>query len=374
MKWTFYRPLRRGGFLPMLLLFLLATPFSTATQAAGRAVQTNHASSTPINTIVYLPMNAVQPLFQQQVNQQVPIAFNNAISSMVNKMPATDRGWASQMASALLQPSATLVSLKSQQGGLAATIRISLYQGDPSPMSASMLVTMSVKDAATVQVSAQALPGSPTLISGPLSTIQIPFGQLSSINTTPTCGDAALSIHLQVPMSIAQAPTQGRQTMAMGAIQEGTMARAAQANTPAYLEIPASSLSSLGSSIGTLDLGNNMTAKNIQVAVQGGQLVATSDIYLGGTVLLSKATSFIQPMTSQGKLAVHVLKTTMTVFSLFTFPDNTYNQQIEQSLDTKLGNALSGKFYVNSAAIGSNTHIPCAAADSLILTGTTNLG
>jgi hypothetical protein len=117
-----------------------------------------------------------------------------------------------------------------------------------------------------------------------------------------------------------------------------------------------------------------MNARNIQIAVQGGQLVATSDITLGSSLVLGKATSYIQPMASRGKLTVHVLKTTMTVFSLFTFPDNTYNQQIEQSLNIKLGNALDGKFYVNNAAIGSNTHIPCAAADSLILTGTTSLG
>jgi hypothetical protein len=210
-------------------------------------------------------------------------------------------------------------------------------------------------------------------VSGPLTTLQIRFGQLNSINTTPTCGESALGVHLQVPMALAQAPTQGQQIALRS--QHLSLPQADQAAMPAYLEIPATSLATLGSGIGTLSLGNNTTARNIQIAVQGSQLVATSDIMLGSSsIVLGKATSYIQPVASQGKLTVHVLKTTMTVFSLFTFPDNTYNQQIEQSLNTKLGNALAGKFYVNNAAIGSNTHVPCAAADSLILTGTTSLG
>jgi hypothetical protein len=357
------------GILPALLLALLATPFSGVTRAATHA---NSAESTPINAIVYFPLSSLQPLFQQQINQHVPAAFNSSISAMVNKLPAEDRGWATQMASALLQPSATLTSLQTQQGGLAATMRISLYEGDPKPINTSLLVTMTMLDAATVQISAQPLPGNPSVVSGPLTTLQIPFGQLNSINTTPTCGESALGVHLQVPMALAQAPAQGQQIALRS--QHISLPGADQTALPAYLEIPASSLATLGSSIGTLSLGNNMNARNIQIAVQGGQLVATSDITLGSSLVLGKATSYIQPMASRGKLTVHVLKTTMTVFSLFTFPDNTYNQQIEQSLNTKLGNALDGKFYVNNAAIGSNTHIPCAAADSLILTGTTSLG
>jgi hypothetical protein len=359
--------LSRWGLLPALLLALLAAPFSGVTQAA---THTGSAASTPINTVVYFPLTSLQPLFQQQINQHVPAAFNSSIGAMVNKLPAEDRGWATQMASALLQPSATLTSLQTQQGGLAATIRISLYDGDPKPTTTSLLVTMTMLDGSTVQVSAQPLPGNPSIVSGPLTTLQIPFGQLNSINTTPTCGESALGVHLQVPMALAQAPTQGQQVTLRS---QRVLLPAAQAAMPAYLEIPATSLATLGSGIGTLSLGNNMNARNIQISVQDKQLMATSDITLGSSLVLGKATSYIQPVASQGKLTVHVVKTTMTVFSLFTFPDNTYNRQIEQSLNTKLGNALDGKFYVNTAAIGSNTHVPCAAADSLILTGTTSL-
>jgi hypothetical protein len=371
MKQIIYRLSCWGVLLPVLLLIQLALPVSSPTQAATH----EKSASSSINAIVYLPMSALQPLFQQQINQQVPTAFNGAISSMVNKLPSGDRGWASQMASALLQPSATLVSLQPQQGGLVATVRISLYQGDPSPTNASVLVTMTVHDSATVQVSAQPLPGNPTLVNGPLSTIAIPFGQLNSINATPSCGDAALAVHIQVPMSLSggQASTQGQQTTT-GTMQKAIVASFGQTNTPAYVEIPSSSLSAMGSSIGTLSLGNNLTAKNVQVSVQGGQLVATSNIALGSSLVLGKATTYMQPQAVMGKLTVQVVKTTITVFSLFTFPDNTYNQQIEQSLNTKLSNALAGKFYVNSAAIGSNSHVSCATGDSLILTGSTSLG
>lgn len=212
------------------------------------------------------------------------------------------------------------------------------------------------------------MPGNPTLVSGPLSTIAIPFGQLNSINATPSCGDAALAVHVQVPMSL------NGQQATTNTMQTATMARVVPTSTPAYVEIPSSSLSSMGSSIGTLSLGSNLTAQNIQVSVQGGQLVATSNITLGSSLVLGKATTYMQPQAVLGKLTVHVVKTTLTVISLFTFPDNTYNQQIEQSLNAKLNNALGGKFYVNSAAIGSNTSVSCAASDSLILTGTTNLG
>lgn len=370
MRQIIYRLSYCGVLLPALLLIQLALPVSTAQAAThGREDSTNS-----INATVYLPTGSLQPLFQQQINQQVPTAVNGAISSMVNKLPSGDRGWATQMASALLQPSATLVSLTPQQNGLVATIRISLYPGDPSPTNASILVTMTTRDATTVQVGAQALPGNPTLVSGPLSTIAIPFGQLNSINATPSCGDADLAVHIQVPMSLnGQASTQGQQATT-NTIQTATMARVVPTSTPAYVEIPSSSLSSMGSGIGTLALGSNLTAQNIQVAVQGGQLVATSNITLGSSLVLGKATTYMQPQAVLGKLTVHVVKTTMTVISLFTFPDNTYNQKIEQSLNTKLSNALGGKFYVSSAAIGSNSHVSCAASDSLILTGTTNLG
>jgi len=48
---------------------------------------------------------------------------------------------------------------------------------------------------------------------------------------------------------------------------------------------------------------------------------------------------------------------------------NNYNQQIQQTLNSKLGSAFSGKFYVDQAEIGPNSLLPCAAGDSLVLSG-----
>ena len=115
-----------------------------------------------------------------------------------------------------------------------------------------------------------------------------------------------------------------------------------------------------------------MTARNISVAVQGGELVITSDIYFG-FLQIASATTYVQPVAANGNLGVKVLKTDLTFLQLFTFPNNSYNQQIQQTLNTKLNGALAGKFYATSAAIGSNSQVPCAASDSLILTGNTSL-
>jgi len=64
-----------------------------------------------------------------------------------------------------------------------------------------------------------------------------------------------------------------------------------------------------------------------------------------------------------------VLSTNLSIFDLFTFPLNSYNQQIQQTLNSKLGNAFAGKFYVAQARIGPNGLLSCAARDSLVLAG-----
>ena len=132
------------------------------------------------------------------------VAVNSAIGNIVGNLPKQDQGWALQMATTLIQPSAALTSLTTQQGGLAISLRVSLYPGDPQPINVSMLISLSVIDSSTVQVSARPLKGSPALVSGPLAAFQIPMGQLNSINMTPTCGNAALAVHLQFPVALGQ--------------------------------------------------------------------------------------------------------------------------------------------------------------------------
>ena len=342
----------------------------------------NVQATTPLDAKIYLATDTLSPIFQSTINQQVPNVVTAAINAIVNKLPISDQGWAGTMATTLIQPSATLTSLTPQQGGLAATLRLSLYPGDPQSTSASMLITFNVLDSSTVQVNVKPLPGSPTLISGPVTTLHIPLGQLNSISATPGCGKSALSVNLQVPVSLGQASAQGASSSAMGGLGDihvqhtQLMARtnAGIGNVNAYVEIPSASLASLGNSITSLPIGNNLTAQNILLSVQGNNIIINSDIMLGGSFRLGTAVTTIAPQANNGSLSVNVLSTTLTVFQIFTFPENTYDAQIQQTLNAELGGTLTGKFNVTEAAIGPNSNVSCAASDSLILTGTANLG
>jgi hypothetical protein len=368
-----------GGRLPWLiagslfLIGLIVSLLGTAVpvRAAGHtAVQSQGTSDIPAK--FYLPTSVISPLFQSRIDQQVPTAVNAAINSIVAKLPASSQSWAQQMAQALIQPSANLTSITPQQNGLALTLRISLYPGDPQPITSNMLVTFGVKDASTIQVSGQATKNGLTLVNGPLATFHMPVGQLSSVQTTPGCGDAALAVGLSFPISLsagqgstptAQAYTTTTHTFLSQEVPAGT--------STGYVEIPASSVAMLGNSMGTIPVSSNINATNIRVAVQGSQMVVTSDIDLG-SFQIGTATTLMTPTASNGNLAVTVNQTTLNVL-IMQFQYNSYNQQIQQMINTKLSGALNGKFTVNSAAIGTNSHVPCAASDSLILSGSSSL-
>lgn len=361
--------------LTALLLWLVVMPVS----ASGRAVQhvAYNRDNTSINATMYLSTATLQQLFQSRIDQQVPGVVNGAINGMVNKLPEANRGWATQMATALIQPSAKLTQLVPQQNGLAATLQMSLYPGDPQPINASMLVKFSVLDTSTVQVSAQPMNGGPALVNGQLATFQVPVGNLNSISTTPSCGSSALAVNMQFPLALGQSASQGQQ-VAMADIQQpatNQFKRASAASVSSYVEIPAASLATMGGGIGTLPINGTLSAQNIQVSVQGSNLVSTADIMLSGLSLrIGVATTYMQPTAVNGNLGVHVTKTTLTVFQIFTFPENSYDQQIQQLLNAKLSGALAGKFNVTRAAIGSNSQVPCAANNSLLITGTANVG
>ncbi len=362
--------------LTLLVLALAVTPVNAAT----RTIHMHSQQATPLNATAYLGLDALSPIVQGRVNQQVPSAVSAAISAIVSKLPANDQSWAGTMASTVIQPSAILLGLTPQQSGLVASLRISLYQGDPHPINASLLLKFSVLDSSTVQVSAYPLPGSPTLVNGPITTLHIPLGQLTGINATPGCGDSALATNLQVPISLGSQATgqiqSSQPTNTLGMVRQPSQSRllstTAADTVNAYVEVPATSLATLGNGIDVLPITKNLSAQNIQVSVQNGVMMVNSDIMLG-SFQLGTAQTTVQPTALNGNLAVNVTNTTLTVFRIFTFPNNTYNMQIEQLLDTRLGAALNGKFNVNTAVIGPNSHIPCAASDSLILTGTTSL-
>lgn len=374
--------------LTILVLGSVATPASADSRLTRHITHVRASGSTPINAVVYLTNGSLDPLFQSNIEAQAPAAFNSALNSMVSKLPPQDQSWAMMMADTLIQPSVTLISLKPQQGGLAATVQVHLYNGDPKPITASMLITFSVANSSTVQVTAKPLNGSPALVSGPVATFQIPFGQLNSISSTSTCGSAALAMKMLFPIALGQA--QAGQTAALAQTQalnapmqpqtihrsdqlrQEQVVSSASANTNSYVEIPAPSLAQMGSSIGTMPFGS-MTAQNIQISVQGQNLVITSDVYLNSSFQIGTAVTTMAPTASGGNLAVNVLSTNFNLFGLFTINENSYNQQIEQTINAKLNGALAGKFNITAAAIGPNSQLPCAASDSLLLTGTTNL-
>src|SRR5947209_7292061 len=108
--------------LTALLLALTVTPVSAAQRTVHRAAKPQ--DTTNINATIYLSNALLQPLFQSRIDDAVPTAVNNAIAGIVGGLPTQDRGWAQQMATTLLQPSATLVSLVPDQGGLMATLRV----------------------------------------------------------------------------------------------------------------------------------------------------------------------------------------------------------------------------------------------------------
>jgi len=380
-----------GGVLVLVLATLLVGLAVTPARAINHTLQHTAQrldNTTSVNASIYITLGTLQPIFENRIDRQVPIAFGNAIANIVSKLPKKDQGWAQQMAVVLIQPSATLTGLSTQANGIATSIHITLYPGDPQPVDSTLLVSMSVLDSSTIQVTASPLNGSAALVNGPFTTFQVPIGQLSSINTTPTCGDAALSVGLQFPISLGHASAQGQgQPATLGAVGSNNMTYAdmsqpafnalpraltpTAANTNSYVEIPASSLASIGNSVGDMPISSSLTAKNIRIAVQGSNLVITSDVYDSLFGKIGTAITTVAPTASNGSLAVHVLSTSIKIFGFFTFPYNSYNQQIEKTLNSKLNSALAGKFNVINASIGPNAAVLCAAGDSLVLSGTT---
>ena len=89
----------------------------------------------------------------------------------------------------------------------------------------------------------------------------------------------------------------------------------AQETLPASVEVPGSSLESLAASVGTISINQTLQAQNLRLSVQNGQYVATADIV------------------------------------------------------TKVAGALNGRVFISNVAVGPTTQVPCAAPDSLVVSG-----
>jgi hypothetical protein len=359
-----YGCLRQSGRI-LLLVSVLLVPFlliASAVRAQERTQQFVNDDSTQLAAMIYLTTSTLRPMFEDNLKQQVPTAFEQTINNMVGKLPDSDQDWARQMAQTLLQPSTSLTEFKPQDDGVLTSVRLKLYPNDPKPIDSSMLIKFSKQDDSTIQVSAQAIPNKPALMKGNLTTFHIPVGKLTSVKTTATCNDAALGLGLNIGLSLTAQQ------------QEPRGLNAPPKTMPAFVEIPKTSLAQLGTSMGTMQVSQHLSANNIQVGVQGKNLLVTADILFDGSIKLGVARTLIEPQAKEGNLAVHVVKTEITVFQVFTFPNNAYNTQVEQSLNDRLSKALAGKFSVDEAHIGSTAQLPCVAADSLLLAGSTRIG
>ncbi|HZU65784.1 MAG TPA: hypothetical protein VFA09_00775 [Ktedonobacteraceae bacterium] len=372
------------GWILLLAVLVLGVSIITPAAASNKVVKqtpliAHQSAATSINATFYLTTASLKSLFQSHMDSQVPTSVNSAITSMISTLPKQDQDWAYLMATTLIQPSATLVSLVPQKGGLAMTLKLSLYPGDPLPTTSSMLITFTVLNSTTAQVSASPMNGSPALMSGPLSTFTMPLGSLNKINSTPGCGASSLALNLKFPVSVGQSqssspPQQsanatGGQNLLASQLTTRTLA---SSNVNSYIEIPASSLASMGSAIGSMPVGNGLTAQNFQISVQNPNILITSDIIWSG-LNIGTATTTMMPSAEAGKMVVHVVNTTLNLFGFIPFPMNSYNAQTEQTLNSELGSAFGSTYYVASAAIGPNSQLPCAAQDSLVLSGTANL-
>jgi hypothetical protein len=353
-----------------LAVLVLGVTFMTPALAANHAMQhqaqiPRQSNSSSLHAIVYLTTGSLASTFQNRIDQQVPGAVNTAISNTVSALPVKDRAWATEMATTLIQPSAELESLYPQQGGLAMKLRLSLYSGDPQAITSSSLIKFSVLNSSTIQVSAIPIYGA-TLVNGPLTTFHMPLGSLNSVYSTPGCGSSGLALNLQYPVSLGQTSSQVQSLTSFTSTTASKKLLGGNINS--FIEVPVASLSSISSSIGSMPVGNSFTAKNIRIVIQGGNIHILSDIYWSG-FNMGTADTAVAPGAAGGNLVLYVLSTNLNIFNLFRFPLNSYNKQIQQTLNAKLGNAFNGKFYVAQAGIGPNSLLPCAAGNSLVLAG-----
>jgi hypothetical protein len=396
-----------------LCCILIVICLCIGTSAAATGIITLSNPQTPLgqrtvvlNGTVYLSKATLQQRFQESIDKELPTLKGGAIQNIIGGLPS----WAGQFADSLLQPSVKLVTLTPQSEGLRADLLLSLYPGDPNPTTIGVLVTFKRLNSNTVQVSGQALNDQPVLLSGPLTTITLPIGQITSIKPTPSCGSAGLQIGLQLPIHLAPQRTQtpagqpsaiatGNATASALLQASDTMASpvrfsqndkqreqdsdqmqkeslAAKNTLAASVELPASALTKLTSGLGTITINGNLQAQNLQIHEESGTYRASADIidHLLGNLTLNPGTvtTTITPQASNGQLKLTATNTTIHT-GFLTLPLDTYNQQITQALNTTINKALQNKVTIDTAGIGPTSQIPCAAANSLLLSGTVAL-
>jgi hypothetical protein len=365
------RYIKIGGLITLLIVIMLGIIGGLiGIPAITHGATSQQKASKPVNVTIYLTTEAIGEIFQNRVDQ----ILDGETAGAVKNLPAQDRSSVLQMVNTILQPSASLTSIIPQQKALITNMQLQLYAGDPHPINASMQITFNVLSSSTMQVNVKPLPGSPALANGPVASIRMPLGVLSSINMTPSCSSTVLAINLQIPLSLSSNQTSTSSTQAQPTpVSPSGQAQKQSSPVSVSVGIPASSLALLGNSVGSVPIDGTMSANNIHILVQGQTLHITSDLYMGSDNIGSSNT-VVQPGASNGSLVVHVLNTTVKLFQLISFPYDMYNQQLETMLNAKLQSAFAHKFSITQAGIGPNNQTSCVPDNSLILTGATNLG
>lgn len=400
---------RPASCLVRLCCILLVICLCIGASAAATGIITFTGPQTPasprtvvLNGTVYLSKATLQQQFQESIDKALPALKENIIGGLP--------GWSSPFVNSLLQPSIKLVTLTPQPDGLRADLLLSLYSGDPNPTTIGVLVTFKLLNSNTVQVNSQTLSNQPVLLSGPLTTITLPIGQIASIKPTPSCGSAALQIGLQLPIHLNPHNTQtsagqqnasatGEATAPALLLDSDTMAEpvlfsqsatqreqgndqvqkesSATKNTlAASVELPASALTRLASGLGTITINDNLQAQNLRIYEENGIYHASANIVsnLPGNLTLNPGTvtTTITPQASNGQLKLTATDTTLHI-GFLTLPLDTYNQQITQALTTTINKALQNKVTIDTAGVGPTPQVSCTAADSLLLSGTVAL-
>jgi hypothetical protein len=369
---------RQGRLLPLLLMLILGL---LATPVAEGLASPRESKTIDLNSTVYLTTATLKPLFQKEIDKRTVSVASTTINGMTSKMTPPNQGWANQMANALINPKATITDMQPQKDGILTTMRVALYPGDPFPLESKMLIKFSVKDTSTIQISSQHQSGPQLVSDGPLTTLKVSMGKLQSIAPTPSCGEAALALNLQFPILLDQvnapvnnAPASGTPTPSPTPTTPKPPTQPQGELIDAYIELPQGALDKLAQGIDKVPVSDTMRAQNLHASVKDKTLTLTSDLSLWETgLIVASTTTTVQPSAQNGQVHFQVSKTELTV-AFFTFDGNRYNEQIQTLLNEKLGSALAGKFTASGAAIGNNTHVPCAADDSLMLTGKTSMG
>jgi hypothetical protein len=326
---------------------------------------------------VYLTKDTLKQRLQDGINQKLP------------QIAASQEGQLGGILGILqLNPTATVTTITDSKKGITIGLDIVLYPGAQT-IHTSLYTTFKILNASTIQVNGVIPPGSSIAYNGPLTTITVPSGKVTSVQTISNCGSFMLAIALQFPIK-QQASTRytpsadvaeplTRTTSAGPAVLLNfTHTQATPNASTIYAEVPAASLVALVSNIGTLSLGNGLEATNIKLSIQHKRLIVTTDIYSttipGRFIKVGTAYVTIVPTTTKGHLQMQVRSIDLQAL-VFTLSVNNYNQQIEQAVNNNLNSLISSDFTISAASIGPDpkARLTCVAASSLFLTGSANL-